>query len=117
MQTDLLTIQSQVYPNYTRLTLEGEIDAGTSRALDQALTNILSTNPTSIVIDVKDVSYISSAGIGIFIYFFGELSKMNRKLVLFRPTPIVHEILTLLRLEEHIPIVMTEEDVQTQLVA
>lgn len=115
MQTELLTINTEALPTHTRLVLEGEIDAGTSRTLDQAMNQLLTADGASVVIDVRDVNYISSAGIGIFIFFFGELKKLNRKLILLNPTPVVHEILTLLRLEEHIPILMSEEEVEAQL--
>ena len=101
---------------HARLVLDGEIDAGTARSLDASMTQVLSDGPTSVVIDMRNVSYISSAGIGIFIYFFGEISKNGKRLLLFHPTPIVHEILTLLRLEEHIPILMSEEEVEAALV-
>lgn len=115
MQTELLTINIETLPSHTRLILEGEIDAGTSRTLDQAMNQLLTADGSSIVIDVREVSYISSAGIGIFIFFFGELKKLGRKLILLNPTPVVHEILTLLRLEEHIPIVTSEDEVEEQL--
>ncbi len=115
MQTELLTIQTLDTPRYTRLVLEGEIDAGTSRPLDATLSGLFSAAPKSVVIDIREVSYVSSAGIGIFIYFFGELQKVGHKLILLQPTPVVHEILTLLRLEEHIPILMSEDEIEAAL--
>jgi anti-sigma B factor antagonist len=56
--------------------LEGFLDAHTSPILENALTKLLDQKSYNIVINFKDLSYISSAGLGVFMAFI-EQSREN----------------------------------------
>ena len=112
MQTDTLTIQADARPDYTYVELEGELDALTSKQLDSYMSDLLVADTFNLVFDLSKVNYISSAGIGIFIYLYSQLSEKGKKVAIVQATPVVKDILTLLRLEEHIPILDTLDEAE-----
>ena len=57
-----LAIKTEVRGSISIVIVNGQIDSETTPALDEELTKVVSGNP-KLVIDLKGVSYISSAGI------------------------------------------------------
>ncbi|MEE9268858.1 MAG: STAS domain-containing protein [Candidatus Krumholzibacteria bacterium] len=60
----------------TLLTLKGTIETTNATTLEEVLVHILSNDRYRIVVDLSEVSYISSAGWGIFI---SEIKRVRRK--------------------------------------
>jgi anti-sigma B factor antagonist len=60
----------------TLLTLRGTIETTNATTLEEAIGRILSDDRYRIVVDLSEVSYISSAGWGIFI---SEIKRVRRK--------------------------------------
>ena len=116
MRTDdqILKIDHQETRGYHTLTLNGEIDASSAKELDSFLVDLVRTKENNIIFDLTKVAYISSAGIGLFIYYSGELKKSDKQVIIASPTPTVKEILNLLTLEKFIPIVDTVEEAQLE---
>ena len=110
MESQILKINHTEEEGYHLLTLSGEIDASTAKDLDGFLNDITKGSPKNIVFDLANVEYISSAGIGLFIYYSGEIQKQDQKLVITQPNATVREILTLLALDKYIPITATKEE-------
>jgi anti-sigma B factor antagonist len=109
MTSELLTIKHETMDNYHIVRLAGELDASTSKNFDTYISDLYMVERKSLLIDMGGVGYISSAGIGVLIFYYGELSKQGMKVVLAQTTAAVYDILTLLRLEDHIPMVDTVE--------
>lgn len=57
-----LAIKTEIKGSIAILTVNGQIDSETTPTFDEELTKVVSGNP-KLVIDLKGVSYISSAGI------------------------------------------------------
>ncbi len=110
MESQILKINHTEEEGYHLLTLSGEIDASTAKDLDGFLNDITKGSPKNIVFDLAGVEYISSAGIGLFIYYSGELQKQDQKLIITQPNATVREILTLLALDKYIPITESKEE-------
>ena len=55
------------------LLLNGYLDAHTSPDLEEAFKNLLKENKYKIVVNLKDLLYISSAGLGVFMAFIEEI--------------------------------------------
>src|SRR5208337_2788131 len=75
------------YKDITIITAKGFIDTTTAPEFEKTFQKVLGENKFNLIIDLKDVSYISSAGWGIFI---GELKRIraqrgNRLLVAMGP--------------------------------
>ncbi|MFQ5636752.1 MAG: STAS domain-containing protein [bacterium] len=74
----------------------GYIDTTTSAELEHALSSILKANRYSIIIDLGNVDYISSAGWGIFISEIKGIREKKGDLKLVRMIPDVFEVFELL---------------------
>ena len=56
------------------LAIEGAIDAHTARELDRALKDLLAQGHSRLVLDVSQLSFISSAGLRVIVYADREAS-------------------------------------------
>ncbi len=90
--------------------VEGEIDAGSSIYLDNALKEAVADGEHSIAADLEGLTYISSAGLGVFISHLDEFTADDIKLVLFGVSESVGEVFSILGLEKLLTIVKTEEE-------
>jgi anti-sigma B factor antagonist len=72
-----ITVTASTHPQYKDITLisaKGFIDTTTAPEFEKTFQKVLGENRFNLIIDLKDVSYISSAGWGIFI---GELKRIR----------------------------------------
>jgi len=81
---------------YNVIELSGFLDAHTVNSFDHRVEEILQEGATKIVIDLKGLNYISSAGIGALMALTQRLRKKNGDMVLLRPNDKVFKILDLL---------------------
>tara|TARA_B100001245_G_C22881543_1_gene423996 strand:+ start:307 stop:648 length:342 start_codon:yes stop_codon:yes gene_type:complete len=95
--------------NYHLIQVNGEIDASSSIELDAALKEA-SENTSKILIDLSNLEYISSAGLGVFISYLEELKKKEVGLVIFGLKEKVHEVFEILGLQHLMNIVETKEE-------
>jgi len=58
-----MRIKTQDYNEVTVIKLQGEMDAELADKLQNAMTNLISSNKKGIVIDMGDVGFISSEGL------------------------------------------------------
>lgn len=80
----------------TLLTLKGDIDADTAPEFEKILSSVLQDNKINLVVDLKDVNYISSAG---WVAFINEINGIREKkgdLVLAGMSPEVREVFDIL---------------------
>jgi anti-sigma B factor antagonist len=73
---DKLTIDEEFVDNVVVLKLRGIVDSGTAQFLEDKFNDLVSSNSVRIVADLGDVSYISSAGWGIFV---GEIKGIRQR--------------------------------------
>ena len=66
MESPTFTIDVKKEGNVYILLLNGYLDASTSHILDQAIQSIIQQSGKKLLIDCEHLSYISSAGLGIF---------------------------------------------------
>lgn len=92
------------------ISVHGEIDASSSVDLDQAISNCLSDGASKILIDLSELTYISSAGLGVFMSYVEEFKEKNIKLVLFGLTSRVAHTFSLLGLSELLEIAGNREE-------
>lgn len=62
-----LTIKQSESKGVTILQLNGVLNADTSAKLDELLRQLQGTPPANVLIDMEELTFISSAGIGCFI--------------------------------------------------
>ncbi len=78
------------------LELKGYLDAHTAPKLEEALQKLLETRRFNIVVNCRDLSYISSAGLGVFMAFIEDVRKNAGDIKLTNMSPRVYNIFDLL---------------------
>jgi|SRR5579859_2581132 len=80
----------------TMLAVKGFIDTTTAPEFEKAFQNVLSEKKYKLVVDLRDVNYISSAGWGIFISEIKRIRNQKGDLILAAMNPEVAEVFELL---------------------
>jgi len=78
------------------LELKGYLDAHTAPKLEEAFQNLLQSERYKIVVNCKDLSYISSAGLGVFMAFIEDVRKKQGDIKLTNMSPKVYNVFDLL---------------------
>lgn len=78
------------------LELKGYLDAHTAPKLEEAFSNLLNSNRYKIVVNCKDLSYISSAGLGVFMAYIEDVRKNQGDIKLSNMSPKVYNVFDLL---------------------
>jgi anti-anti-sigma factor len=85
------------------VTLSGSLDAMTSSKLEGVIGDLLDKGTTELILDLNDVSYISSAGLRVILQAAQQLYQKGRIFVT-RPQSQVREILEMTGLDTVVPI-------------
>ena len=87
------------------VTVAGELDPQTSPVLDHEVQALLLSGYPSVVLDLRDVSFVDSAGLRVLIRSHTDLSRHRRRLCLRAPSPSVRRVLDLTGLIDVLEIV------------
>jgi anti-sigma B factor antagonist len=77
----------------TRLAVSGEIDLNTAPDLEQTAADLLYERPKRLVLDLGEVPFCDSSGIGVLVRVYNKASVIGCRVVIARPTPNVRAIL------------------------
>ncbi len=89
-------IAQREHESVSILELKGYLDAHTAPKLEEALQNLLRGSRYNIVVNCKDLSYISSAGLGVFMAFIEDVRKHRGDIKLTNMSPKVYNVFDLL---------------------
>lgn len=78
------------------LELKGYLDAHTAPELESTFQKLLSDKKYKIVVNCKDLTYISSAGLGVFMAYIEDVRKNQGDIKLTNMTPKVYNVFDLL---------------------
>ena len=81
----------------------GTLDAETYEKMDKTIKNLFSKGFFKLIVNLEQVSYISSAGAGVFIGVVGTAQENNGHILLLRPSTMVHDVFDVLGLLEIFP--------------
>lgn len=90
--------------------LNGFLDAHTASTLENTFSNLVDNNKFKIVVNFKDLSYISSAGLGVFMAFIEKVRENGGDIKLTTMTEKVFNIFDLLGFPLLYEIFKTEEE-------
>jgi anti-sigma B factor antagonist len=79
----------------TVLKLQGELDVATAPALEEAVAMAFAAHPSSLVVDLTDLSFLDSTGIRVLVSAGRRADESSCSLVLLAPTPQVLRVLRL----------------------
>jgi anti-sigma B factor antagonist len=94
-----MELLTQVEKDFYQISLKGELDASNALLLDEALEKAIACSPGQIWVDCQQLQYISSAGLGVFIYHLPTLSAGNISLVLHQIGPKVLDVFQVMGLD------------------
>ncbi len=106
----MVNVNSEYVDDYYLITIDGEVDASSSIHLDKAMKDALLSGLKKILVDCKDLQYISSAGLGVFISYIQEMESKQIKLVLFNMSQKVYKVFEILGLHRLLTITDSEEE-------
>jgi anti-sigma B factor antagonist len=78
------------------LELRGYLDAHTAPQLELAIQKLIEKSKYKIIVNCKDLSYISSAGLGVFMAFIEDVRKNKGDIKLTNMSPKVFNVFDLL---------------------
>ena len=78
------------------LELKGYLDAHTAPELEKAFQGLLETKKFNIVVNCRDLTYISSAGLGVFMAYIEDVRKNKGDIKLSNMSPKVFNVFDLL---------------------
>ena len=82
------------------LSVQGFLDANTFEQFEEAIASVYTSGRYKVIVNLDGVSYISSAGAGVFIWARSEAQANGGDLVLLAPQDSVMEVLKLLGLDK-----------------
>ena len=94
----------QVRPGVTRVTLEGELDIGSAYAFDRRLLAIEQGQPAMIVVDLRGLTMLDSAGLARLVSAQRRARRGGWKLVLVRGGRAIQRVLQTTQLVDHFDI-------------
>ncbi|RIW16214.1 anti-sigma factor antagonist [Algoriphagus lacus] len=100
----MLRLEKTKENNYDILSITGEVDASNSVILDEAIQELIAGGSKFILIDGKNLEYISSAGLGVFMSYLEDFQEQGINLKICELTPRVYEVFKILGLDQLIPI-------------
>lgn len=105
----MVDIEKSLEDGLAVVKVRGEIDASSSILLDDEISKIVQDSPGNhILIDCRDLEYISSAGLGVFIAYLKTMDENQAKMVLFGLHERVRQVFEILGLDQILPIVENE---------
>jgi anti-sigma B factor antagonist len=96
----LLRIDSSVHESGSLLTVSGEIDLDTVDLLRDSVSEILDEQSCDLVIDLDDVGYIDSAGLGVLVGTYNRLAESQRSLCIRCSSPRILRLFEITGLTE-----------------
>lgn len=90
--------------------IEGEVDVYTSIDLKKEITKLIEEGQNNIIIDLENVNYMDSSGLGVLVALLKELKKIGGELKLINLPVSVKKIFDLTRLTKFFDIYNNLED-------
>ena len=88
-----------------RIALRGELDIATAPRLQEAIDDALAAAPARLVLDLRELSFLDSSGLRLFIVLAGRAEREGFELALVRPAPPTLSVFRITRAEENLPFV------------
>ena len=90
--------------------LKGRLDSNTSQRLEEKLFQAISDGSKRMIVDFKDIDYISSAGLRVILKAFKALRREDGRIILCSMQKYVREIFKMIGIDSFVPILDTMDD-------
>jgi anti-sigma B factor antagonist len=105
-----MEIEILVSENIARVKLRGRLDTLGVDKIESKFTGSVVPEGRNTVVDLREVSFIASMGLRMFIAVAKQLRRRNARMVLFAPQAQVNEVFQTVLLREIVPIVADEAE-------
>ncbi len=109
-----LDITIEKYKDFPVVVLKGRVIGDSSDKLKKTLESVFNENSIKIILDISEIEFIDSNGLGIIIYYHTHMQKSGRKLILYivNPDPLlyINRLLEFTKLINIFNIITTLED-------
>ena len=105
-----MDIVTQEYKRVAVMAVTGRVDSATAPDMESKLRELVDGGKTQIVLDLKSVEYMSSAGLRAMVSTLKAVKRVNGDLRLANPSPRVEEVLRLAGLTSIFSIHPTQEE-------
>jgi anti-anti-sigma factor len=97
-------------PGYVVVSVAGDVDASTEQRFRDGLTSVLSGGAERVVVDLDEVAFMASAGIGVLMGVRRVLADGGGRLVLAAPHGEVADVLAMTGVSAVIPVTASVAD-------
>lgn len=104
-----ITIDELSEQHVTKISVEGFLDAHTVPEMEKIIHGLLNDGKYRIIVDFNALSYISSAGLGVFMSVIGDVKNNNGDIILMKMPPKIYKVFDLLGFTEIFTIVDDEQ--------
>ena len=111
--TDLKIFEDK---RFTRLTITGEADMDFVNTLSLTATQLEEKkSKNALIVDMEGVSYIDSASLGVFVRLIKIHQNSGRRIIIFRPQPLIKDLFDQTGLSRMLHFCTTEEEIESHL--
>jgi anti-anti-sigma factor len=86
-----LTLSPSIAGNVARLVIVGDVDGSTAPLVRDAVDKLLTNSPSTLILQVEKLGYMSSAGLRVII--FAKQKSPNLKIYMVKPQPPIVDTL------------------------
>ena len=90
--------------------LNGRLDSNTSQGFEKKLFQAISDGAKNMIVDFKDIDYISSVGLRVIIKAFKALQRADGRIMLCSMQDYIRELFEITGIDVFVPIVASIED-------
>jgi anti-sigma B factor antagonist len=105
-----MEIQTHEFTRVNVIAVTGRVDSATAPELESKLKELVDGGKNKLVLDLKNVEYMSSAGLRTMVSTLKAVKRVNGDLRLANPSPRVEEVLRLAGLTSIFSIHSTQEE-------
>jgi anti-sigma B factor antagonist len=111
-----MEIKTEKNEEYAIIRLKGELDANTAIETDQCFQDLFKEGSINFMIDGKELSYISSAGIGVFIAYLEDIKQRGGSLSFFSLNENVFSVMNMLGVDQLVKVYKDEKAAKSSIV-
>lgn len=111
----MVDIERTQQDEYDLITIVGEVDASSSIALDNTISEAVSSGSKNLLVDCTSLEYISSAGLGVFMSYIEAFKKNGINIIIYGLNDKVANVFEILGLDQLLRIESTKEAAIAQL--
>ena len=100
-----------------RISLAGSLDTDTAPQLEASINESIDSSVTTLILDMKDLEFLSSAGLGIIFMTMKELNSRQGKIVLINLQPQIQRVFDIIKALDGMSIFKDREEMDVYLAA